>query len=33
MSLRIDDGKLLEKYKTFWTRLKTYKILNFFISL
>ena len=23
MSLRIDDDKLLEKYKTIWTKLKT----------
>ena len=25
MSFRIDDGKLLEKYKTIWTKIKNLK--------
>ena len=28
MSLRVDYDKLLERYKTFGPRMKTYKILN-----
>ena len=28
MSLRIDDGKLLEKYKAVWTNIEDYKIIE-----
>ena len=28
MSFRIDDGKLLEKYKAIWTKIEDLKILN-----
>ena len=31
MSFRIDDEKLLEKYKTIWTKIEDLKMLNWML--